>query len=99
MSTAIDDFINELLVAKKFDGLGDGVREQVRLDLLSRLSDQIDRAVIDAMSDSQIDTFTEMIDRGASQQELQAYIVQSGVDIERVTLETMLRFRSLYIGE
>lgn len=99
MSTAIDDFINELLVAKKFNGLDDAVREQARLDLLSRLSDQIDRAVIDAMSDSQIDTFTEMIDRGASQQELQAYIAQSGVDIERVTLETMLRFRSLYTGE
>ncbi|MDO4781407.1 MAG: hypothetical protein Q4A34_03405 [Candidatus Saccharibacteria bacterium] len=99
MSTAIDNFINELLTAKKLNSLDDGVREQVRLDLLGRLSDQIDRAVIDAMSDSQIDIFTEMIDRGASRQELQAYIAQSGVDVERVTLETMLRFRALYIGE
>lgn len=96
---AISKFISDIIDAKGYKTLDSDVRQQLEQDLKNRLLDQIDRAVLEALPENKIDGFNDLLDRGASQQEVQQYIATSGVDTKKITLETMLRFRSLYLGD
>ena len=96
---ALSKFINDIIDAKNFKTLDSDVRRQLEQDLKNRLLDQIDRAVLGALPENKIDGFNDLLDRNASQQEVQRYIANSGVDTKKITLETMLRFRSLYLGD
>lgn len=96
---AISKFISDIIDAKGYKTLDSDVRRQLEQDLKNRLIDQINRAVIGALPENKIDGFNDLLDRGASQQEVQQYIATSGVDTKKITLETMLRFRSLYLGD
>ena len=96
---ALSKFINDIIDAKNFKTLDGDVRRQLEQDLKNRLLDQIDRAVLGALPENKIDGFNDLLDRNASQQEVQRYIANSGVDTKKITLETMLRFRSLYLGD
>lgn len=96
---AISKFISDIIDAKGYKTLDIDVRRQLEQDLKNRLLDQIDRAVLEALPENKIDGFNDLLDRGASQQEVQQYIATSGVDTKKITLETMLRFRSLYLGD
>lgn len=95
---ALSKFISDIIDAKGYKTLDSDVRRQLEQDLKNRLIDQINRAVIGALPENKIDGFNDLLDRGASQQEVQQYIATSGVDTKKITLETMLRFRSLYLG-
>ena len=92
-------FVTELLNAKNMTGIDDGVRKQLEADLTARLLDQVDRAIVDALPDEKIDGLNALLDEHADEQRVQQYIADSGVDVQRITLETMLRFRELYLGE
>ena len=96
---ALSKFINDLIDAKGYKTLDSDVRRQLEQDLKNRLIDQIDRAVLEALPENKIEGFNDLLDRNASQQEVQQYIANSGVDTKKITLETMLRFRSLYLGD
>ena len=96
---ALSKFINDIIDAKNFKSIDSDVRRQLEQDLKNRLLDQIDRAVLGALPENKIDGFNDLLDRNASQQEVQQYIANSGVDTKKITLETMLRFRSLYLGD
>ena len=96
---ALSKFISDIIDAKGYKTLDSDVRRQLEQDLKNRLLDQIDRAVLEALPENKIDGFNNLLDRGASQQEVQQYIATSGVDTKKITLETMLRFRSLYLGD
>ena len=95
---ALSKFINDIIDAKNFKTLDSEVRQQLEQDLKNKLLDKIDRAVLGALPENKIDGFNDLLDRNASQQEVQQYIANSGVDTKKITLETMLRFRSLYLG-
>lgn len=78
--------------------VSDEVKAQLESDLGSQLMDQIDRAVIEALPEEKIDGLNELLDREAPEEEIQQYVAASGVDVQRITTETMLRFRDLYLG-
>ena len=96
---ALSKFISDIIDAKGYKTLDSDVRRQLEQDLKNRLIDQINRAVLEALPENKIDGFNDLLDRGASQQEDQQYIATSGDDTKKITLETMLRFRSLYLGD
>lgn len=94
----LDMFINDILDVKGLSGVDDEVRQQLKTDMQNELLDQINRALIGAMPDERIDGFNQLLDADPSHAKLESYIVESGVDVKKVTIETMLRFRALYLG-
>jgi len=92
-------FIKEMLSAKAWSQqVDDEVKAQLESDLRIQLMDQIDRAVIEALPDDKVDGLNDLLDREASEEEIQQYVADSGVDVQRITTEAMLRFRDLYLG-
>lgn len=94
----LDTFINGLLEDKQLPGLTEDVRAQLLIDLKKRLLNQIDRAVVDALPPEKLDGFNQLLDMpGVDDEQIHRFIRESGVDIKKVTLHTMLRFRDLYL--
>ena len=94
----LDKFIRDILNQKQLSGVSPEVEEQLVADLKDRLIDQINRAVIDAMPEDKMDEFNQLLDNDADDAQIQQFVANSGVDTRQVTIETMLRFRSLYLG-
>lgn len=93
----LDKFINEMLDTKQLPGVTAEVRVTLVADLRERLLDQINRALIDALPDDKITEFNSLLDdESLSDEIVQQFIASSGVDVPRVTLQTMLRFSELY---
>lgn len=95
----LDEFIEKIIEERNLPGINDEVKAQLVHDMKSRLLDQIDRAVVDALPDEKTDILIELLDKAAPDAEVQQFIKDSGVDVTQITIETMLRFRSLYLGE
>lgn len=95
----IDTFIRDMLKAKQLSGVDDDVRDQLVQDMREKLLSLVDRAVIDALPNDKVDILNELLDRNATEEEVQTLIRDSGVDVRQITIDTMLKFRSLYIQE
>lgn len=91
-------FINQLLDEKGVAGLDSEVREQLVSDLEARLTDQINRALVNALPESKLTEFTQLVDSHKSDQEVQEFLKANGVDTQAVTTDTMLTFKQAYLG-
>jgi hypothetical protein len=95
----LDRFINQILDEKQLSGVTPEVRVQLVADLKERLLDQINRALITALPEEKIVEFNLLLDdETASDEAIRQFITNSGVDVQKVTLQTMLRFSELYLG-
>ena len=94
----LDRFVAEILEAKQLSGVNDDVRAQLLSDLKQQLLDQINNALINALPEDSLDHFNALLDNSdTTDEEVQQFIMNSGVDVGRVTTETMLLFRGLYL--
>jgi FKBP-type peptidyl-prolyl cis-trans isomerase (trigger factor) len=95
----LDQFVNEMLDAKKLSGMSDDVRSQLVSDLKQRLLDQINKALIDALPDDKMDAFEQLLDdETIDDARVQQFILEAGVDVRKVTTVTMLRFYDMYVA-
>ena len=93
----LDTFIAEIIEAKNLPGLTDEVKSSLVEDMKSQLFDQVDRALLEELTDEQLDEFNERMEQDTSETVPHDFLVEHGVDIERVTARTMLEFRDLYL--
>lgn len=95
---ALDQFVEEILTAKGFQGMDDDSKSYLKDDLKTTFKDVLNRAVIEALPDNQMDGFNALLDDNSkTPDDLHQFIIQSGVDVNKVTLDTMIRFRELYL--
>jgi hypothetical protein len=95
----LDKFVAEILEAKQLPGVVDEeVRQQLANDLKNNLLTEINKALINAMPDEKIDQLNTILDDpSVTEEKIQDFVMQSGIDIRRITTQTMILFRSLYL--
>ena len=92
-------FVDEMISQNNLTSLTGELREQLVADLRERLNDQINRALIEAMPEDTVNTFIELMDNpDTTDESLQKFVVDSGIDVRRITTETMTRFYNLYVA-
>ncbi len=98
MDNNLDTFVDSLITEKHLPGLTEEGRKYVFDELKSSLIDHINRAVLNALPEDKLDELDSLMDREDTTPEtLQAFISNSHVDVARITAETILYFRSLYL--
>ena len=96
----IDTFIDNLITDKNLSGLTPEGREQIASELKDALIEQINRAVLNNLSDEKLDELNDLLDKGGMDDEkMHDFIMNSGVDVPKVTTETLLYFRNFYLGD
>ncbi|MDR3298111.1 MAG: hypothetical protein LBT19_01940 [Candidatus Nomurabacteria bacterium] len=95
----VEQFIDQLITDKGVSGLTDEVRAELKTDLTQRLVDQIDRAVIDALPEEKAIELSERLDdENFGDDQVNDFVRESGIDVQNIALQTMLKFRELYLG-
>jgi hypothetical protein len=95
----LDEFINMLIDAKSPSGLTATNRRYLVDDLREHITQQVYRAVLDALSDESFDAFeAEASSSNPNAEKLQQIITDSGIDVGKITAETLVKFRSFYLG-
>lgn len=96
----MDAFIEQLINDKKLPLMRPEVKNELKADLLQQLADQIDRAAIEALpEDKAVELSDKMDDPSFGPEQVAEFLVNSGVDLNQVTLDTMIRFRTFYLGD
>ena len=94
----VDEFIESLLNDKGVE-VEPEIREELKNDMKKRLLDQIDRAAIQALSEEKADELAKKTeDPNFTNEDMAKFMQDSGVNLTEVALDTMLRFRSFYLG-
>jgi Arc/MetJ-type ribon-helix-helix transcriptional regulator len=96
-SPHLEQFVDKLIEEKKFPNLDDEVLAQLRADLMSRLEDRINAALISNMTYEQLQEFDKLLERN-NELEVQNYLRQAIPDLETVIATALINFRSTYLG-
>lgn len=94
----LDLFVAGIIKDKSLPIVDDEVRKQLERDLKARLVDEINRALLHALPSERLDELERIAGADVDQSAIQKVIKDSGINVKKVTLETMLRFRDLYLG-
>ena len=98
MENSVNEFLESLLADKGIDVEPD-IKEELINEMRGKLTDEINRAAINALSEEKADELAKLVDDPEFTDEKMAEFMQnSGVDLASVTLDTMLRFRTFYLG-
>ena len=96
----MDQFIRQILAENGVTGLDEDVMEKLVKEMREYLIDQIDEAAISKLPDDKAEELrNKMEDPNFSDEDLQEFMKNSGVDLAQVALNTMLRFRNLYLNK
>lgn len=99
MNSELEPFVRSIIDKKGLIGITAEVKEQLVSDLNEKLNDQINRAMISALPDDKVDQLNEMLDKGDDEEAIQRFITDSGIDVKQITLNTLVAFRNLYLGD
>ncbi len=95
----IDEFIESILDEKGITDVEPDVRSELVEDMKKRLLDQINKAAIMKLSEEKAAELATLVDDPSfTNEKMTEFMQNSGVNLAEVTLETMLQFRSLYLG-
>lgn len=95
----IDDFISQLLVDKGIKDLEPEIEEDLKDDMKTRLMDQINKAAVMQLSEEKAAELAGMVDDSDfTNEKLTEFMQNSGVNLTEVAIDTMLQFRSAYLG-
>ena len=96
----IDDFISQLLIDKGITDLEPEIETELKDEMKTRLTDQINKAAVMQLSEEKASELAGMVDDPEFTNEKMAEFMQnSGVNLADVALDTMLKFRSFYLGQ
>lgn len=98
-SRVLAAFVSQLIKDKGLTELDPAARADLKRKLMQELNSEIERAYIMAMSDEQLIQMNEMLDTGASDEEIGELFETSGVNYEEVTVKAMQAFRNNFLKE
>ncbi len=96
----LDTFVESLIERKKLKGLTPEGREDIKTELKELLVEQINRAIIDALPEDKLDELDKLTSQeNYNPEDAQKIIADSGVNVAKITTETLLYFEAFYLGQ
>ena len=95
---SVDDFIESLLNERGITEVEPDVRAELKEDMKKRLMDQINKSAIMQLSEEKAAELAEKInDPDFTNEKMTEFMQNSGVNLQEVVVDTMLRFRGFYL--
>lgn len=95
----LTEFTEKLLQEKGIFIDDEETKQQVVAEMTEKLQEEINRALVEALSEEKAKELTEKINApDFTEEKTIEFIKDSGVDIEKITEDTKKRFREFYLG-
>jgi len=96
-SNSINDFVRDLIKSRGLDQLDYEVVVQLKADLLDRVENRINAAILVNMPPEKIEYFEKLLDQ-SSPEEAQSFCRRNIYDLERIIAIELAKFRSAYLN-
>ena len=97
---SVDEFISQLLNDKGITDLDPETEADLKNEMKTRLEEQINKAAVMQLSEEKAAELAKMVDEpDFTNEKLTEFMQNSGVNLTQVALDTMLKFRSFYLGQ
>lgn len=94
----LNEFIEKLLEEKGISIPDEEIKKQTVADMREKLETEINRAVITALPEEKAKDLASKIDNpDFKSEDVAKFIQDSGVDVAKITEDTLERFRKLYL--
>lgn len=95
----IDNFIDTILKEKGITGLEPDVESDLKAEMEERLLGQINKAAVMELSEEKAAELAELVDKpDFTNEKMTEFMQNSGVNLTNVVADTMIKFRSFYLG-
>ena len=89
--------LRERLKQHGVSGITDDVLQEMRSDIVERAENLINAMILEKMPKHALSTFESVLDRG-NETEIQAFIAAQIPNMQECVAETLMRFRTIYLG-
>jgi len=96
-SEALDIFVGRLVEEKKIQNLVPEVMEQIKSDLLFRVEDRINAAILEHMPSEKLEEFNKLLD-GADTEKINSFCKENIPNFENMLADELMKFRNIYLN-
>jgi hypothetical protein len=96
-SQELKKFVDTILKEKNLKGVEQNILDKLSDELTSSLETQINRALVDSLTDQQLNDFEKLVDE-QNTEKLKTYFNDVGVPVQQIVTQVMTRFRTAYLG-
>ena len=95
----LSQFVDELIKKKPLPVNTPEELNKLREKAIQELDEEIGTAIFATLSDEQLKSLNELIDKGDDTEEVyEKYFAEAGTDFEKVTTDTMQKFATKFLG-
>ncbi len=92
----LEDFVRRLTEQKGLSGLDKDILAQVQKDLIDRVEDRINAAILSALPEEKLEEFNGVLD-SADSSKIQDYCSKHVPDLDALVGSTLMDFRQIYL--
>ncbi|MFZ2975108.1 MAG: DUF5663 domain-containing protein [Candidatus Moraniibacteriota bacterium] len=93
----LETFVSLLIEEKGFENVDPEIEEQLKADLLKRVEDRINVAIINNLPKEKMTEFNELLDN-ANQDEIQDYCNKNISGLDEIIAQELMSFRATYLN-
>jgi len=93
----MSQFVDELMKHKDFSNLEQYVLDQMKLDIMTRLENRINAAILSNIPADKLEEFDKLLNSG-SDEELQNFIKINVKNLEQMLAVELVNFQKLYLS-
>jgi hypothetical protein len=90
-------FVDNLVVEKELTNLDPEVLAQVKSDLLDRIEDRINAAIVEHVPAEKLEYFEQLVSR-SDQKEIQSFCHRNIPGMDEIVAQELVAFRSTYLN-
>lgn len=95
--SALNFFVEKLFEEKNYQNLDQETAKQMKADLLDRVQDRINVAMLASIPPERVEFFEKLLQRGDSA-EVQAFCQRNIPDLDNVVARELIEFRKTYLN-
>lgn len=94
----INTFVDKMMVDKDLGAMSTEEREALRKNLRQKAEEQIEQAMLAALPDKKLLELEQLVDAGASDDVLDNFFANCGVDFTKAAEQAMVEFRKAFLN-
>ncbi len=94
----INTFVDKMMADKGLDAMSAEEQAELKKNLRVKVEEQIEQAMLRALSDAQLLELEKLVDDGVSDEELDRFFADSGVDFTKAAEQAMIEFRKAFLA-
>ena len=96
-SKQLEIFVDKLMEEKDFGGLDPEVVAQIKSDLLDRVEDRVNAAILANLSPEKLEYFEKLLEQSEAE-EIQAFCRRNIYDLDQIIANELADFRGTYLS-